>query len=85
MPSVRDGDTARAVSPALLCSTVRFSPDGIQDVSAWFRERGDAVRGQIVGPWEALVAGHHFEPFSRVYVRETSVQLDRACRYLETL
>ncbi|KAF8125139.1 hypothetical protein EV363DRAFT_1453999 [Boletus edulis] len=75
-PSARDGETARAVSLAFLRSTVGFSPDGVPDVPAWFRERGDAMRGQIVGPWEALVGepipvwdvpGHHFEPFSRVY------------------
>ncbi|KAF8443278.1 hypothetical protein L210DRAFT_3535401 [Boletus edulis BED1] len=37
------------------CVLVGFSPDGVPDVPAWFRERGDAVRGEIVGPWEALV------------------------------
>ena len=73
VPGARDA--ARGVSVAFLRCTAGFSPDGVEDVPAWFRER-DQV-GQIVGPWEALVGGaipvwdvpgHHFEPFSRAHV-----------------
>ncbi|KAF8549493.1 putative polyketide synthase [Imleria badia] len=92
VPTVRDA----AVSLAFLRCTAGFFPDDVEDVPAWFRERDDAGRGGgwIVEPWGSLVGGaipvwdvpgHHFEPLSRVHVEETSVQLDRACRYLETL
>ncbi|KAF8548684.1 alpha/beta-hydrolase [Imleria badia] len=92
LPSAGDGE----VSLAFLRCTAGFCPDDVEDVPAWFCERDDAGRGGgwIVEPWGSLVGGaipvwdvpgHHFEPFPRVHVEETSVQLDRACRYLETL
>lgn len=66
------------VSLAFLRCTTGFCPDSAEDVAAWFRERDSAVRGRIVGPWEALVGGgpipvwdlpgHHFEPFAHVHV-----------------
>lgn len=66
-----------AIPLAFLRCTAGFCPDGVEGVPAWFRER-DQDTGRIVGPWEALVGrpvpvwdvpGHHFEPFSRVHVR----------------
>ncbi|KAG8214315.1 putative polyketide synthase [Butyriboletus roseoflavus] len=89
VPGIRD---AAEVPLAFLRCTAGFCPDGMEGVAAWFGERDDV--GSVVGPWEALagravpvwdVPGHHFEPFSHVHVKETSAQLDRACRYLETL
>ncbi|KAF8836384.1 putative polyketide synthase [Paxillus ammoniavirescens] len=75
-----------------LRSTKGFHPPGIEGIPTWFSERHDAE--SVVRPWETLVGrpvkvwdipGHHFEPFSPEHVQETSVQLDRACRYLEAL
>ena len=73
VPGTRNA--AREAPVAFLRCTAGFYPDGVEDVPAWFRERGQV--GQIVGSWEALVGGpipvwdvpgHHFEPFSRVHV-----------------
>ncbi|KAH0826248.1 putative polyketide synthase [Lanmaoa asiatica] len=88
VPGARDVE----VTLAFLSCTAGFCPDGMEGVPAWFRERDEIA--PVVGPWEALVrqpipvwniTGHHFEPFSRVHVNETSAQLDRVCQYLETV
>lgn len=71
VPIARDAE----IPLAYLRCTAGFCPDGVQGVSAWFRERDNV--GLAVGPWEALVGrpvpvwdvpGHHFEPFSGVHV-----------------
>ncbi|KAG9308914.1 putative polyketide synthase [Chiua virens] len=89
VPAPQDADTTTPL--AFLRCLAGFCPDDVDIIPTWLGDR-DKIE-PIVAPWEDLtgqtvpvwdIPGHHFEPFSPVHVKETSIQLDRACQYLET-
>ncbi|KAL0058113.1 hypothetical protein AAF712_015224 [Marasmius tenuissimus] len=73
---------------ALLRSTEGYTHDTIQ-VPEWLSNRSDpstALRGwselsETLRVWD--IPGNHFQPFNASHIREVSLRIEEACKYLE--